>query len=62
MGNISTIPRLAANVKTSSSTPQCGVVKQGFAGLLVMLMVQGAAFAESKFLSHMVYKSHMTYQ
>ena len=30
---------------------QCGVVKQGFAGLLGVLMAQGAASTESKFLS-----------
>ena len=31
--------------------PQCGVVKQGFAGQLGVLMAQGAASTESKFLS-----------
>ena len=31
--------------------PQGGVVKQGFSELMDVLMAQGAAFAESKFLS-----------
>jgi hypothetical protein len=30
---------------------QCGVVKQGIAGLMDMLMAQDAASTESKFLS-----------
>lgn len=30
---------------------QCGVVKQGIAGLIDALMAQGAASSESKFLS-----------
>jgi len=30
---------------------QCGVVKQGIAGLMDMLMAQGNASTESKFLS-----------
>ena len=32
-------------------TLQCGVVKQGTAGLMGMQMAQGAASTESKFLS-----------
>ncbi len=32
-------------------TLQCGVVKQGIAGLMGVLMAQGAASTESKFLS-----------
>ena len=30
---------------------QCGIVKQGFARLVGMLMAQGVASTESKFLS-----------